>query len=60
MTDLQDLIQSADKLCASLDKAAANDKKFCDEICIELERMAWNTFKIKNDLKKINDYQLGN
>jgi hypothetical protein len=59
MIELVELIQATDKLCASLDKAAACEMKYGNEICHELERMTWSTLRMANDLKKIREYQIG-
>lgn len=55
MNDLDELIATADKLCARLDKAAENEKKFCYDICYELEILSWETLKITNDIKSIKE-----
>jgi hypothetical protein len=56
MSALNELINAAEKLCESLDKAASNEKKFCHNVCNELERMSWETLRISNDLKQIKEY----
>ncbi len=59
MTDLEQLIQSADNFCANLDLAAKNEKKFCDKLLFEFERMGWEAYRMSNDLKQIKEYQGG-
>jgi hypothetical protein len=56
MTNIEELIQSADRLCASLEIASQNEKAFCDVILNELERMSYETYKISNNLKQINSW----
>ena len=56
---IEELIQTADRLCVSLDLAAQNEKKFCDPIIFELERMSWETMRLVNDLRQIKEY-IGN
>jgi hypothetical protein len=56
---IEELIQTADRLCASLDQASQNEKKFCDNICDQLERMSWETMRLVNDLRQIQEY-IGN
>jgi hypothetical protein len=56
MTNLQQLIETTENLVNSLDLASQNEKKFCLDICIELEKMSWETFRIMNDLKQIKQY----
>lgn len=55
MTEIEELIATADRLCANLDKASENEKKFCYDICHELERMSWETYRLSNDLKIIKE-----
>jgi hypothetical protein len=59
MTNIQELIESADHLCASLDKAAQDEKRFCNQVLHELERMSWETLRMANDLKHIKEYAGG-
>jgi len=55
-TNIQELIEATDRLCASLDAASQNEQKFCDTVLMELERMSWETLKISTDLKQIQNY----
>jgi hypothetical protein len=56
MSAIQELIEAANHLCQTLDAAAANEKKFCQNVTDELERLSWNSLKISNDLKQIREY----
>lgn len=56
MTNLQELIETANNLSSSLDRAAQNEKKFCFEICMSLEQMSYEIFKIANGLNEIKEY----
>ena len=56
MTNIQELIETAEKLCQTLDLASQQEKIFTTNICIELERLSWTTLTTINDLKQINDY----
>lgn len=56
MTDLQLLIETAEKLSQTLDLISQNEKKFCLDVCIELEKMSWETYRMSNDLRQIQDY----
>jgi hypothetical protein len=56
MTNLQELIDTANTLSNNLEKAAYDEKKFCVDICIKLEIMSWETFRLANELKQIRDY----
>jgi len=56
MTDLQKLIETALILSQNLEKAAAEEKRFCVDICLALEKMSWETFRLSNDLQSIKNY----
>lgn len=56
MTDLQELINTANSLCNNLDKAASEEKRFCDEIIVRLEQMSWEVFRTANELEEIKSY----
>lgn len=56
MTDLQKLIEAALILSQNLEKAAQEEKRFCVDICLTLERMAWESWCLSNDLKSIKSY----
>lgn len=53
MTHIEELIQVADRLCLSLEKAAHEEKKFCHDICFALERYNWEMYCLTNDIRKI-------
>jgi len=55
---LEELIKSADKLCASLEEAANNEKMFCSDICLELERYSWDVYKMTNHIREL-EYTYG-
>ncbi len=56
MTYLQKLIDTALILSQNLEKAASEEKRFCVDICMELERMSWQTMCLSNDLDSIRSY----
>jgi hypothetical protein len=56
MTALEELIQTADRLCKNLEIAAQNEKKYSSNICLELERYSWETYRMMNDIKQIQEY----
>lgn len=56
MTDLQKLIETALILSQNLEKAASEEKRFCVDICMKLERMAWESWCLSNDLQSIKSY----
>lgn len=56
MTDLEELIASAERLCNSLDASAENEKAFSLNVCAALERFSWDMLRMSNDLRQIKDY----
>ena len=56
MTPLEELIATADRLCSNLEIASQNDKKFCTDICFELERYSWEMHRMSNELRQIREY----
>jgi hypothetical protein len=56
MTNLQELIETALLLSKNLEKAASEEKRFCTDICMTLERMSWETLSLSNDLESIKGY----
>ena len=55
MSDLDELIETANKLCAKLDMAAENEKKYCHEMCYQLDILSYETLKIINDIKTMKE-----
>ncbi len=56
MTDIEILIQTADRLCNHLDCAAQQEHKFNQDICLLLENMSWESLKMKHQLEEIKAY----
>ena len=56
MNDLDELIRAADSLCATLEKAAANEKMFCHNVQLVFERYSWEVYKMKNDIAELKQY----
>lgn len=56
MTNLQELIETANRLSQRLELAASEEKRFSVDICLTLERMAWDFYRSANDLQLIKDY----
>jgi hypothetical protein len=59
MTQLDELIETADRLCKSLEKAAESEKIFCQDICHALEMYSWETYKMANAIREIKEYAGG-
>lgn len=51
--DLNELIETANKLSNRLDDIAKDEIKFCEELGNDLERLSWETFCLCDDLKNI-------
>lgn len=56
MTNLQDLIDVANHLSITLEKASNDEKKFCFDLQMTLEQMSWQALRMANDLKEIRSY----
>ena len=61
MSEIQELISSTDRLCSTFDQLLLNEKKFCHELALELERMSWETMRMRNDMtylkERFSDYR---
>lgn len=53
MSMLQELIESADRLCHTLDILAENEKKFNTNICSEFERYSWEIYRMRDHIEII-------
>lgn len=56
MTNLEELIQTAQLLSNRLELAASEEKRFCVNICMALEKMSWEMFRTANELNEIKEY----
>lgn len=56
MTNLNELIETCNRLSARLEQAANDEKKFCIDIQMKLESMSWEIFRAANDLESIKNY----
>lgn len=56
MSSLDLLIEAADALSKNLEKAAENEKMFCHDLCLELERCSWEVFKMSNGIRSLKEY----
>lgn len=56
MTNLQELIETANRLSQRLEKAANDEKNFCFDMQLRLEQMSWETFRTANELKAMKEY----
>ncbi len=53
---IEELVRSADNLCASLEEASRNEKKFCDDVRCQFHKMNAENVKISTDLKQIKEH----
>lgn len=56
MTNIQELIETANRLSTRLEQAANEERRFCADIQLRLEQMSWEMFRTANELKEIKDY----
>jgi len=55
MTDLEELIKTMNTLSENLEKSAENEKIFCHDLCLELERCSWEIYRMGNDLQLLRE-----
>jgi len=61
MTNIEELIETANKLCKNLEAASKEETRFCSDLCLKLEVMSWEMWRSANDLKEaINAYGVYN
>lgn len=53
MTNLQELIDTANKLSKRLEIAASEETRFCIDICMRLEKLSWETYRTANEIEEI-------
>ena len=56
MTNLQELIETANRLSERLEQAANDEKRFSIDIQMRLEAMSWELFRNANELQEIKGY----
>lgn len=56
MTNLQELIDTANQLSRNLDKAASEEKRFCADLQLRFEQLSWELLRTANELQLIRDY----
>lgn len=52
-TELQQLIEAAESLSNTLEQAANNEKQFCVDMCMALERYSYETGRMTNEMKEL-------
>lgn len=56
MNDINELVETVNRLCARIDEMAANEKKFCVDMQIALEQTSWEITRHANSLKELAYY----
>jgi hypothetical protein len=56
MSILEEIIQLADNITRRLEKAAEDEKKFCHDMQLQLERYSWETFRLANGLRQLGEF----
>jgi hypothetical protein len=56
MNDINELIETVNRLCENIDKMANNEKKFCVDMQIALEQTSWEITRHANSLKELAYY----
>lgn len=56
MTNLEELVQTAQRLSKRLEMAAAEEKRFCVDICMRLEQLSWELLKTADEIEAIKNY----
>ncbi len=54
-TDLQDLIETADRLSANLERIASNELAQYADLAHQFDVWAWETYKLGRDLKTVKE-----
>lgn len=56
MTNLEELIQTANNLNKRLEIAAAEETRFCIDVCIRLESLSWDMLRTASELEAIKNF----
>lgn len=56
MTNLQELIETANRLSQNLERAANEERRFCIDIQMRFEQMSWETLRLANEIQEIKNY----
>ena len=54
-TEIEELVEMCDNLCHRLGQMAAQDKRYCQDLCQGFDMMSWEAYKISHDIKFIYD-----
>ena len=53
MTNLNELIETANRLSNRLEQAANDEKSFCFELQSRFEKMSWECLRLANEIQEI-------
>ena len=56
MTNLNELIETANMLSFNLEQAANNERKFCIDLQLRFEQLSWELLRTANELEEIRSY----
>lgn len=56
MKELQELIDTANKLSQGLERMANEEIKFCIDLQLRFEQMSWEIFRAASELNEIKSY----
>lgn len=56
MTNLQELIDTANRLSNTLESISNEEKKWCVDLQLTFERMSWQCYCLANELQEIKNY----
>jgi hypothetical protein len=56
MTNLNELIETANRLSKRLEDAANDEKRFCVDLQLRFESLSWEMLRTANELESIRGY----
>ncbi len=56
MTDIEQLIDTANRFSKNLENAANEEKRFCADLQLRFEQMSWEMMRYANELREIKGY----
>lgn len=56
MTNLNELIETANRLSQKLEQAANDERRFCIDLQMRFESLSWELYRTANELNEIKHY----
>jgi hypothetical protein len=56
MTNLEELIEAANKLSKTLEMAASEEERFCMDLQLRFEQLSWEILRTANEIQEIKNY----